>query len=391
VFFSIAQTELAHNAFNWFEPVRLPAIQPAAVSPDILVSRSGRILIVYAISINDDRGIYLVASDDEGKTWIPPIKVFDAVSQEWFKVDQPKLAQTDDGVLHMVWTRNPLPSADIAEALFYSRSLDDGQTWSEPQLVVDEPLRSGRIVAAGNVVHRFWLSLGKISGLWHDYSNDSGNTWNQAINMTGLGENTGNFAVVSDRASSLHLIQATKYVSGVLALKYSVWNGVRWSTVEDFNIDQIANEYIGTLSACIEVGDRLSVVYSLRSDDAYSSRKPENVFITSRALEASANGGLASAPTNPPTNLVLITPLVETPEPTLQPSQAPSATPEIALATGTAIASSVDATGGQQQPAAVLDTSWFGPALGLGLAVIVIVLAITLRIRKMRSIDRYYS
>ena len=41
-------------------------------------------------------------------------------------VDQPRLAQTADGVIHVTWTRNPLQSEGNAIGFYYARSIDGG-------------------------------------------------------------------------------------------------------------------------------------------------------------------------------------------------------------------------------------------------------------------------
>ena len=380
LYFSLASPALAHNVFNWSKPLSIPVVQSAATSPDILVALSGRILVVYAIQINEKRGIYIAYSDDDGKSWNEPVEVFNASASGWYGADHPNLTQTGDGILHLSWTRKPLSSDENAIAYYYARSSDGGQTWEQPKLVTDDVLSTGTLIAQGeNNIHRFWLSQGRIPGVWHDYSNDSGNTWSPSINLTGLGETPGQFYVVADELGRLHSVQVIRDNLGDFAIKYMVWSGIRWHQEDVFRIGDLTPGQIQSVNACVNSDDMLSVIYVVSWGESFDVRSNEGLYITNHILgsqpyvvpaTAEQRQPIDTIPTQAPTaTLVAPTSTIE-PQPRTLPSQ-----------TGHSELSQDTPTSLSQQ----WDTAWFGPALGLGLAFLVVLASIIVIYKRKRQ------
>jgi hypothetical protein len=285
----IAQAE---NAFNWFNPVQLPSLQPIASSPDVKIDQKGNIIVVYAIPVNEDRGIYLTRSDDGGETWIQPIKVFDAVASNWPRVDQPKLAQTSDGILHLIWTQKSVTGGAIASAVFYANSGDGGQTWSQPQLV-KEPLGSVEIVSSGDrTINILWLGLGDVAKVLHQYSINDGESWSTPVGISGIEEVPVVMDVKADHEGRLHLVQAIEEQARNFSIKYSIWNGARWLTNDSLNLGAEYSGQFNALDICVDSGDQLTTVFSLIQEDESSGNPKEGLYLTShrcrRALEAPA-------------------------------------------------------------------------------------------------------
>ena len=381
VFFSLAQSEMAHNSFNWAAAIPLPVLEPAAGSPVVLSSNSGRILVAYAIRLNEERGIYLTISDDDGRSWSQPLKVFDAVANGWYGIDQPRLAQTNDGSLHLIWTRRPLAVDDDATALYYARSSDDGITWSQPQLVIEEPLSMGFILAVGDqTVHLFWLSQGSIPGIWHEYSIDSGKTWGPSDNLSGLGEAPGLASVIPDREGRLHLVQAVRNELEGSGIKYSVWNGAVWSTVDTFHPDDGKTHLIESVGACLDMNDRLSVVYSTTPNESLDIHLNNSLNYTERRVESPPLEA-ANVIFNPPLEVVTVTPEAGSPTLAITPTETIPPTDVIQPPAETL----PPGASGQSQPPGILGgQSWIGIALGLGLAFIIVVVAVSLALRRRR-------
>ena len=83
----------------------MPSPSKINSSPDLVVDGASRIVVAYAVSINEDRGIYVVQSTDNGDTWSLPRQVFDAVRAEWERVEQPKICLGTDGILHLSFVK----------------------------------------------------------------------------------------------------------------------------------------------------------------------------------------------------------------------------------------------------------------------------------------------
>ena len=118
--FSWANSEGANLASNWEAPSGLPSPSKLISSPDIVIDGTGKIVVVYAIPLNEGRGIYIVQSTDSGKSWSAPVRVFDAASARWEKTGDPKINLSADGVLHLVFSRNSVRTGQPV-GLYYSR------------------------------------------------------------------------------------------------------------------------------------------------------------------------------------------------------------------------------------------------------------------------------
>jgi hypothetical protein len=83
IYFSWAGKSRAFDPSEWNVPISLPVSQPYASSPVIIADKIGRISVAYAIPINDERGIYVTQSFDDGDTWSDPTIVFNAALENW--------------------------------------------------------------------------------------------------------------------------------------------------------------------------------------------------------------------------------------------------------------------------------------------------------------------
>jgi hypothetical protein len=147
----------------------------------MLVDASDRILIAYAITLNEQRGVYVIQSSDLGSTWSSPVRAFDATAVNWEMVDQPKLAVTEDGRLHILFTQYTLLGGQKAVGLYYSQSTDGGLTWTSPQMVNQNPVEWSEIESFQQTLHRFWQEKDQsVTSTYHQISSDGGMTWSQS-------------------------------------------------------------------------------------------------------------------------------------------------------------------------------------------------------------------
>ncbi len=167
-----------------------------------------RILIAYAVTLNEGRGIYLIQSNDLGETWSQPVKVFDAVAEGWEMVDQPKLAVTQDGTLHMLFTRYALLGEPQPVGLYYSQSVDGGVTWTPAEIVSEQPVQWSELVAYQGTLHRLWQEKNKlVARTNHQTSPDGGKTWNAVVKISSDANLNSKPAVSVDGTGNLHFVQ----------------------------------------------------------------------------------------------------------------------------------------------------------------------------------------
>lgn len=322
IYFSRVGTGQALISSAWSDPIPLPTVRSAASAPSITVDKDGNFHVVYAIPLNENRGIYIVNSEDRGATWSDPTLVFDAVASEWDMVDQPKLYLAEDGSRHLLFLRQPLTGGIRNGALlYYSRSQNGEIGWSEPEQVHSPSQQTASIVwqqivgQGERVVHRSWQEqMNGRTGLWHQISIDNGLTWNQPARLHEV-DNPGSAQMTIDMSGQAYMVSAQTELNindnlyGVL--EQWVWQGDHWQIEEGLELPGLPVLRASNLASAATGDGRLAVVYTGQSEDEIV---PELLSFTNRALPVSD-----VAPTPLPT-------LTPTPEPTGTPT--PIATPE---------------------------------------------------------------
>lgn len=177
LYFSQASTR---QPTEWSAPLALIPADSAGTAPMILFT-GDELLVTYAVQLNEQRGVYLVRSSDEGVTWSPPSVIFDGAAAGWEMVDRPELARSTDGALHAQYSRRSYPPEFAPLDLGYSRSVDNGLTWSPyPASAAVPALWSGLNATADGELHRLWTEAADDRmALWHVVSGDGGRTWSE--------------------------------------------------------------------------------------------------------------------------------------------------------------------------------------------------------------------
>lgn len=309
LYFSQADAARAASAAEWSEPLPLPLPRPGAGASDVLDNRAGRFTVAYALPINEGRGIYVTHATDEGETWSEPLLAVDATAADWPLVDHPRLAVTLYDRLHLLFRRGAFDSD--AQALYYVRSKDGGQTWSDPEQVQTGTGQEGSVIwhaivgIGERVVHRVWQTQesGRTT-LWHQVSVDDGLTWSRAATVSGglaAGAAGGPAALTVDANGRLHLLQTVG-----ATLQNWTWDGERW-VADDESVALDEETTTTALAAALSPDGPLTAVFAARP----VAGAADTLFYTRGAVEPL---------TEPPPPLPTLTP---TPPPT----PAPTATP----------------------------------------------------------------
>jgi hypothetical protein len=223
----------------WVEPIELPAPSGLSSWPDITADpRSNQLYVVYAVPLNEQRGIYLARSDDGGTTWLAPTVILDAVVAQWDSVDEPRIAlDPANGTLHVTWLRK-LPQGGVGpQFVYYARSADQGKTWSAPLLVARGDVDWPRIAVSGsNQVYLAWNEYvaGNSSGsatpmtVRGQYSPDGGKRWTAPTNIDVLKQVSGPIGLTGDGTGRLYITAIGKSSSEESTLFNAEWNGQDW-------------------------------------------------------------------------------------------------------------------------------------------------------------------
>lgn len=330
IFFSQADASQAVVADAWSEPIVLPSFRPVGSSPMILVDQSGKIIVTYAIPLNEQRGIYLTSSSDGGLTWTAPITIFDAVQANWEKVDHPELAQTDANTIHAIWTRSSIPGGTGTISLQYARSSDGGNTWSAPQPVVENPLNWSDIAGTGlQALQRVWQgSNGGNTTLYHEQSLDNGDSWSRTVPVSVFGNIVASPSLSTDQAGRLHLFLVVESGSAQQVMQHWLFDGEKWSTERNLSLPLTENsEFQDLTSAISPIGD-LSIVL-LENMEGQMNEPPQYQLLSSHRTIDIPTALVTPEPISTPLYVPTATPseIVDIPTPTAVETQSIIATP----------------------------------------------------------------
>lgn len=140
---------------------------------------NGNIHFVYHELDGDRRFVFHTASDDEGLTWSTPTRLDTSL----FYGGMPSIAVDQSDRLHVSW--HVQPDENDSFAIYYSRSDNQGNSWTPPKLVSktfttgDNLYSSVAIDPSGNP-HIVWNSVVQdvnVGDTYYNRSGDGGDTW----------------------------------------------------------------------------------------------------------------------------------------------------------------------------------------------------------------------
>ena len=234
--FSWANLEQASKLSGWVPSKVLPSPSQLNSSPDIAVDAAGRIIVVYAVPLNENRGVYLVQSTDNGLSWSPYVQIFDGVASKWDKVDAPKITISGEGGLHVLFTRQSIRNDQLV-GMYYSQSQDGGVSWNVPQVISEGSVSWSDIVSYGEqTIHMLWQEdNGLVVANLSQVSQDGGASWGKVLDVTDVGEMASPVTLATNGDGQLSFIQLNveKPASGAgddtLKLYDWKWDGISWN------------------------------------------------------------------------------------------------------------------------------------------------------------------
>ena len=292
--FSWAILDSGNLASDWETPVVLPSPSRLIESPNIVVDGSGRIVVAYAVPLNENRGIYIVQSTDNGETWSSPVRVFDAVSADWEKIGNPNLSLSADGTLLLIFSRHYI-RAGQSTGLYYSSSLDGGTTWSDPQILSEGDIQWSDIVSYGaHTVQAVWQEYdGLVFANLSQESQDGGISWNRPIDITGVNDSSTKVTLAADGFGKMHFIQllkdnnATTINQENFILQDWEWTGSVWEFASSSNLVISGQGINYSLTADVTSTGFLGVSVSAEYSD--SNKTIQNEILTFNRFLEDAN------------------------------------------------------------------------------------------------------
>jgi hypothetical protein len=228
ILYSQAPVYDAYSARNWSKPI---TIDVPAFSAKLLVDSSGVIHIFYSNYYWKNPGVYYIRSEDQGITWtsalhLDPDKPDDLLPMYVsFEID-------DHDGLHILWYYVD-PTNTMIQWIRYARSMDGGNTWSEPITIdrADEGIDELRaafpsLVVNGQTVQVIWAGDDDLHREYR-YSEDGGQSWSQTTRFMGelVGQALGG-GLAADAVNQIHYTAQVRYPMGIY---HAYWADGNWS------------------------------------------------------------------------------------------------------------------------------------------------------------------
>ena len=138
---------------------------------------------------------------------------------------------TNGDTLHVVWTDK---LSSTTAAIYYTRSVDTGLTWSTPVAITDlsHYAWNPAIAVNGLNVHVVWREMKPVGGMrasWYKHSTDGGNTWGPNVFL----DSTADWPAVAVSGNNVYMANdsvtaASPYNTEIFFMR-STDNGQTWS------------------------------------------------------------------------------------------------------------------------------------------------------------------
>ncbi len=185
IYYTFAPASLAGNARAWKEPME---IGPKAITPNVAGMASdgkGNFVVVYSGNLQDGSSLYSVRSTDNGENWSEPELVYSTYNIK-DKVFDFNMFLGESGILHMVWNVTNNQGQNVTGYYAQLPEIQNG-TWSEPK-ELDKNIGLGIAIPAvieyqGEVIVLYNNGIDELTAPvhWMMRSSDGGQSWTRPI------------------------------------------------------------------------------------------------------------------------------------------------------------------------------------------------------------------
>ncbi len=147
-----------------------------------VASEENAICLVWLLAMGENAGIYFRKSVDGGKVWST-----DQCISNKGSVPYPPAIAVNSGVIHASWVDY---DATIDGELYYSRSLDGGDTWEKCRILIKDANSSRYPLLLCKGVHVYLIWQDVENKTYFKASHDKGLTWIQETLLAKLGKHS---------------------------------------------------------------------------------------------------------------------------------------------------------------------------------------------------------
>jgi len=228
IYYSWSPLNEVDQVQSWSLPTPIAEDVGDPASADLVETDNSDLLLVYH-GRQFGSGLYVIKSQDSGRTWSIPKSIFQA------NVSAPliwniQVAKGTNGWFHAIW--NVITVGGQGRGIYYSRTQDE-ETWSEPILLAYAGEGYGTQTPA--LIEYNDMLLAFFSGIYMRKSMDHGATWSDAgkIFFRHIGVN-GSLSPVIDGNGILHLFFGQRIPGDpdIHGMWHSVFVNNRWTEPE---------------------------------------------------------------------------------------------------------------------------------------------------------------
>ena len=277
---------------DWAEPTALPVPKDVLGKPVLYTDLTGAVNLLYAVPLNEGRGIFLLRSPDSMATWSARLVVADAVAEGWVMVGDPHITQTADGHLHVLWTVSDFAPDPVPRGLYYARSTDGGSSWTRPvELGAGAPGWSGMVARDEETVVVTWERVGNTGRqVWSQQSFDSGTTWNSPSLILGVDLAEAAVVMIGEDTDQLQIAQLAIDQNGDLLIQKSAWLEMGWqaaarSVLPETDFVGLGNQPVAELT----IDGRQTIAFVSETAAVGSEELLNSLLATTLRLEVSVS------------------------------------------------------------------------------------------------------
>ena len=242
-----------HTAKEWFGPVSLQEAYPNA---DLGTAPDGALWMAYGTTTGE---IDVQRQDPSTGQWEAPQLVGDTANAnaapDWVKV-----AFSDDGTLHVVWSEFQLPNGWPPMGLYYARSTDNGATWNRQRLASGGYNQPNVVTGPNGAVYLTWTGIAGVAGKYFQESQDGGLTWGDVEVLLPGGTGGGSEGPPSLAVDSVGGLHVTYSNLGCLWYT-SRPPGGGWSEPECISSEAGPGQLLESPTMTISMGNTLHVMF----------------------------------------------------------------------------------------------------------------------------------